>query len=343
MRPAHVLAPGMAKALTLPLALVLTLALAASPALAQHAHHHGQHEPTAPASPLPAAPAAPSAADPHAGHAMPAAPLATDDHAGHTGHAGHAPDLPDPPVSPPPPAAFSGPAHAADARFGAPSMAAARKLLRREHGGMASHKIFIDQLEAMTGDGGDGYAWQGEAWYGGDIDRLWLKTEGEGRFKGGADAEVQVLWSHAIGPWFNLQGGLRQDLGDGPERTHAVVGVKGLAPYWIELDAALFLSDRGDLTARIEAEYDLRLTRRLILQPRAEIALAAQDMRASGIGSGLSSAEAELRLRYEIVPDFAPYVGVTYESAFGRTSRLRRAAGDRTHGAALVFGLRTWF
>jgi len=319
------------------------LALVPVTALAQHDHPYGHMEPpTAEPPPVKAEPPPAAAMDPLADHTMPPAT--------HTSHAmppdaqaGHAPDLPDPPVAPPPAAALSGPVHAADGLFGTPSMAAARKLLRQEHGGMASSRVFIDQLEAVIGRGQDGYAWQAEAWYGGDIDRLWLKTEGEGGFRSGVGAEVQALWSHAIDPWFNVQAGIRQDLGGGIERTHAVLGVKGLAPYWIEVDGALFLSTKGDLTARVEAEYDLRLTRRLILQPRAELNLAAQDIPGARIGAGLSTAELGLRLHYEAVPEFAPYVGVGYHCAFGATSDLRRAAGERTHGLALIVGIRSWF
>lgn len=320
------------------LALLLPTAIALTPAtaLAQHDHHH-EHmaPPAAEAPPVEAPPQTARPADPHAGHTMP--PPA------HAGHTGHASDLTDPPVAPPPAVALSGPAHAADGLFGTPSMAAARKLLRQEHGGMASSKVFIDQLEAVVGQGQDGYAWQAEAWYGSDIDRLWFKTEGEGGFRSGIDAEVQALWSHAIDPWFNLHMGVRQDLGDGPDRTHVALGIAGLAPYWIEVDGALFLSEKGNLTARIEVEYDMRLTRRLILQPRAEIDVAAQDIPETGIGAGLSTAELGLRLRYEVAPEFAPYAGIIYQTSFGRTSALRRAASERTTGFGLAVGIRSWF
>ena len=253
-------------------------------------------------------------------------------------------ETPDPPAAPPPPAALSGPAHAADTAFPLQRMDEARALFRDEHGRIRSHRVFFDQLEARIQSGRDGYAWDAEAWYGGATNRLWLKTEGEGTFGSSPEqAEVQALWSRALDPWFNLQAGVRYDFRPDPRRGYLVVGIQGLAPYWFEVDGAVFLSDRGDLSARFEGEYEQRITQRLILQPRVELDFALQDVPAIGVGSGLSSAEAGLRLRYEIVPEFAPYVGVQYGRAFGDTARFRRAAGEDVGGWSFLMGVRTWF
>ncbi len=171
-----------------------------------------------------------------------------------------------------------------------------------------------------------------------------MKTEIEGDFgRSPEQAEIQALWSHAIDPWFNLQGGVRYDFRPDPERAHLVLGIEGLAPYWFEIDAAAFLSDKGDVTARLEVEYDQRLTQKLILQPRVEFDLSAQDAPEIGLGSGLSNAEAGLRLRYEFVPEFAPYIGVAYDRAFGGTADFRRADGDDVGGWSFLVGVRTWF
>ena len=187
-------------------------------------------------------------------------------------------------------------------------------------------------------EGRDGYQWDGQGWYGGDIDKLWLKVEGEGGFQAGfEDAQLQALWSHAIGPWFDLQTGLRYDVGPGKDR------VQGLAPYWIELDAAAFLSEEGDLTAAIEAEHDMRITQRLILQPRAEIAFAAQDIPELGMGAGVTAIEAGLRLRYEIVPQLAPYLGLEYGAKLGETADRARAIGEDARQLSILVGIRAWF
>ncbi|KKC25556.1 copper resistance protein CopB [Sphingomonas sp. SRS2] len=223
-------------------------------------------------------------------------------------------------------------------------MSPVRRAIYAEHGTFRGSKMLIDRLEYRAQDGHDGYAWEGDAWFGGDYDRLWLKTEGEGGFGTALEsAEIQALWSRALDPWFNLQAGIRYDLRPRPDRAHLAVGIQGLAPYWFEVDVAAFLSDRGDLTARIEAEYDQRITNRLILQPRVEFSLAAQDVPSIGVGAGLSSIEAGLRLRYEVVPEFAPYLGIDYERSIGRTADFARAAGEDVGGLAFVIGIRTWF
>ena len=256
------------------------------------------------------------------------------------------PTTPEPQVlpGPTPPAALSGPVHAADAYWGAGRMARGRSILREEHGGMPAFKFLVDRAETRVRDGNDAYLLDLQAWYGGDIDKLWLKSEIEGDWSKKLEhAEIQALWSHAIGPWFDLQGGLRLDPQPGPNRTHLALGIQGLAPYWWEVEGTIFLSNKGELTARAEAEYDLRVTQKLILQPRAEIDLSAEDIPELGIGSGVTEASLGLRLRYQISPLVAPYVGVEYEHAFGDTRDFRRAEGDRSGGFNLLAGVRLWF
>ena len=309
------------------------------------------------------APAQPTA-DPHAGHLMPAPAPASDPHAGHDmpaqpsdPHAGHdmsalgPPDVPTSaddagrPRQPPlPPAALSGPTHAADAIWGADRMTGARDLLRRENGDVRATAVIVDRLEAGFGDGEEGWTWDVAGWTGGDINRFWWKSEGEGDFDGEAEGEVQALYSRAISPFWDVQAGVRQDFrDDGEDPTHLVLGLQGLAPYWWEVDAAIFLSTEGDLTARVEAEYDQRITQRLILQPRVEVEASAADIPKLGLGSGLTHVEAGLRLRYEIAKEFAPYVGVEWSRELGGTADLTRALGGEPEHTRFVIGLKAWF
>jgi len=341
--------------------LVLLLAGAASPALAlqnapappacapEHAAM-GHCTPPPPSEPAPAP-------DPHAGHQMPAPePPATDPHAGHAmepaqpapaanPHAGHGMGTvpADVPVAPAPPEAFAGPENAADQVWGRAAMEPGRAVLFNEHGDIPAYKVLIDQLEWRVQKGRDGYFLNAEAWFGGDIDKLWLKTEIEGERGASPDqAEFQALWSRAIDPWFNFQAGVRLDAKP-DRRAHLVLGVEGVAPYWIEIDAAAFLSDRGDITARFEAEHDMRITQKLILQPRAELDFALQDIPRERLGAGLSTIELGARLRYEFVPNFGPYIGVAYERAVGDSAKFRRAEGEDVGGLQLLVGLRAWF
>lgn len=290
--------------------------------------------PKAPPATMPGM-AMPVVADPcptdHAamGHCTPAA--TTNKAAGTDQPAGNAP----PPMPPDDLAA---------ARFYDPTaMAAADRAMRREHGGMRFKQIIFNLAEVQVRRGRDGYRWDGEGWFGGDIDRLVVKTEGEGTIRRRVEAaEVQALYARAIDPYWNLQAGIRQDLGAGTRRTYATLGIEGLAPYWFDVEGAVFVSNRGDVLARGEAWYDQRLTQRAILQPRVEVNVAAQDVPASRIGAGLSSAELGLRLRYEIRREFAPYIGVSWERRYGAPARYARADGDRTGGVALAVGIRAW-
>jgi copper resistance protein B len=223
-------------------------------------------------------------------------------------------------------------------------MAEARRQMMFEQGGQPFYQVMFNLAEYQAREGADGFRWDGEGWFGGDINRLVVKSEGSGAFgEGVEDAEIQALYSRAIGPYFNLQAGIRYDFEPNPSRTYAAIGFEGLAPYWFEVEGALFLSDKGDVLGRLEGYYDQRITQRLILQPRAELNLAAQDVPENGIGSGLSDVELGLRLRYEISRQFAPYVGVSWDRKLGDTADFARAAGEDPSSTSFVFGIRTWF
>ena len=223
-------------------------------------------------------------------------------------------------------------------------LAEARAQLVQEHGAMTFSQVMIRLAEIRPGGQGTGYAWNAEAWTGGDIDRLALKSEGDGESGERLDhGEVQALWSHALDPYWNLQLGIRQDIRPRPGRTYAAAAIEGLAPWWIEVEASLFLSNKGDLSGRIEAWHDMRLTGQIVLQPRIETNFAASGDRATGEGSGLRDAELGLRLRYDIGRQFAPYVGLVHSRRFGETGRLAVAAGERRRATSAVFGIRAWF
>jgi len=242
----------------------------------------------------------------------------------------------------PPPAALEGPRHAADEIYGEAAMASARAQLAEENGNMTTGMVMVERLE-YRGGAHDAYLWDAQAWYGGYIDKLWLKSEGEGEIgEALEDADVQALWSRAIGPWFDFQAGVRYTIAP-VERAHLALGVQGLMPYMFHVDAAAFLSTEGDLTALVEAELDQKITQRLILQPRVEMEFSAQDIPEFDLGSGITKIEAGARLRYEIAREFAPYVGVGWERKIGRTADIARAEGEGTGGFVAVLGVRAWF
>lgn len=206
-------------------------------------------------------------------------------------------------------------------------------------------KVLIDRLEVGFSDDNDINVWDAQAWWGGDYDKLWIKTEGEGeQGKALASLELQALYSRTVAPFWDAQIGLRHDFRPRDhERTHLAIGIQGLAPYRFELDNALFVSDEGDVTARIEAEYEILFSQRLILQPRLELNAAAQAIRELGIGSGVTNTEMGLRLRYEIRREFAPYVGISWTRSYGDTADMRENEGEDTSTVFFVAGIRAWF
>jgi len=203
----------------------------------------------------------------------------------------------------------------------------------------------VDRAELGFGDGDSTYLLDTQGWVGTDLNKFWFKVEADGDFNAGfGEAEIQGLYSRMLTSFFDVQVGIRQDVGPGLDpTTYAVAGIQGLAPYWFEIDTALFLSDKGDLTGRMEAEYDVLFTQRLIGQPRMEVSVAAQDVATQGIGSGLSTIEFGFRLRYEVKREFAPYIGVSWNSAVGRTADFRRLANEPVSGSSVVAGIRMWF
>ncbi|MBP0946060.1 copper resistance protein B [Pseudomonas alliivorans] len=208
----------------------------------------------------------------------------------------------------------------------------------------ALNSFFIfEKLEWQDADDGSALNWEAQGWIGGDVDRLWLRTEGERTNGKTEEAEVHALWGHAISPWWDLVGGVRQDFKPGDPQTWAAFGIQGLALYNFEAKATAYLGEGGQTAARLEGDYDILLTNKLILQPTAEFNFYGKNDPQRGVGSGLSESEVGLRLRYEIRPQFAPYVGVTWNRSYGKTADYAREEGEDNSEARLVVGVRVWF
>ncbi|WP_231759350.1 copper resistance protein B [Microbulbifer elongatus] len=202
-------------------------------------------------------------------------------------------------------------------------------------------KVTIDQLEAREHDGS---ALEGSLWFGGDFNKLWLKTEVEREEGETEKAELQALYSRAIAPYWDLQLGARHDFElETDSRNWGVIALNGLAPYFFEVDTSLFIGEDGESAFRVEAEYELLLTQQWILSPEIEVNFFGQNSPEQHTGSGLSDIEAGLRLRYEFTPQFAPYIGVNYEKKFGNTADFARQEGESVSETLWVIGLHAWF
>ena len=269
------------------------------------------------------APAPPPASDPHAGHHMALLEPATPAAPGQT-------EAPLPPFIPVP--------------TDADRAAAFPVVHGHDHGDdRIRHQVLFDQLEWQTGGSTEDPSWDITSWVGRDVDRLWIRAEGDrarGRFE---QAQLQLLYGHAVSRWWQVVAGVRQDVRPGAPRTALAVGVQGLAPYWIHVEASLFSEFNGRTHLRLEAEHEVLVTNRLVLQPLVEFEIYSRADRAQGLGRGLATTDSGLRLRYELRREFAPYVGLVWHQRFFDTARQARAAGRRVDGLALALGARVWF
>ncbi|SKC40162.1 copper resistance protein B [Pseudoxanthomonas indica] len=304
----------------IPMAIALTSLCAASAWAAQDPHAgHGGATPTSPAQ------------DPHSHHA---APVEHTQHVDHKDHAQATEQEKKPSAADPLP-----PISAADRAAAFPEVSHHAM----EHAPSINSFVLIDRLEGWRRDGQEGQAWEAQAWVGSDLNRLWLRTEGERTAGHTEAAQMELLYGRSVSPWWDVVAGIRHDTRPEQARSWAALGVQGLAPYKFEMAATAYLAEDGQVAATVEAEYELLLTNRLILQPRVEARLNACERVEFGEGSGLTSVEAGLRLRYEVTRRFAPYVGISHGRRFGDSARWAEAAGEHARDTHFLVGLRLWF
>ncbi|MGD9691374.1 MAG: copper resistance protein B [Phycisphaerales bacterium] len=201
----------------------------------------------------------------------------------------------------------------------------------------------------LSDDKPDQLGWDIQGWIGNDDHKFWWKSDGDVSLSdsGESDADIQLLYAQPISPFWYLQAGIRYDRtwasDDSQDRASLVLGAQGLAPLKFDIEPALYLTDDGDVLANITASYDLYLTQRLVLQPRAEVNVSAQDVPDYGLGAGFNDVSLEFRLRYEFAREFAPYVGVRYTSLLGATADIGRRNGESVDNVQFVIGFRIAF
>lgn len=249
----------------------------------------------------------------------------TMNHAQHGKDAPQAPRTPIPPITDADREAAEPPAHG------------------HHHGDGVFSYVLFDRLEAWDADPGAGQAWEAQGWIGTDMHRLWVRSEGERERGHTESADVEVLYGRPVARWWDLVAGVRHDIAPGNGQSFAAIGVMGMAPQKFEIEATAYIGASGQTAARVEAEYELLLTNRLILQPVVEAEWHGKRDAARGIGSGLGTVEAGLRLRYEFTRRFAPYVGLVHERSFGGTADFMRDEGEATRDTRVVAGVRVWF
>ncbi|AQS84493.1 MAG: copper resistance protein B [Acetobacter aceti] len=201
----------------------------------------------------------------------------------------------------------------------------------------------LDQFEARYSSAGGQFRYDGQAWFGSDYNKLWLKSEGtvgtDGRF---GDGDHEILYDRSVSRYFDVQSGVRLDIDRGPTRAWGAIGLQGLALYFFDAEATFYFSDRG-VAARLTGSYDIFITNRLILQPQAELNFYSNSDSARGVGRGLSDIDAGLRLRYEWHRKIAPYIGVTYSNMFYENRFFQKTFSQTGNGVNFTFGIRSWF
>jgi copper resistance protein B len=204
-------------------------------------------------------------------------------------------------------------------------------------------KVSLDRLEWRDADEGPEYAWDADAWYGGDFHKLWAQAEGERSAGDTHHSRLELGWERIVSAWWSVRAGLRHDGGAGPSREWLGAGFAGLAPGFIETEAGVYLGEHGRTALRLKLERDFLFTQRLVLQPELELDAYGKDDPEKLIGAGLSEISFGLRLRYELRREIAPYVGISWSWLFGDSADFSRAAGNEDAGLSAVAGLRAWF
>ncbi|UVL21125.1 copper resistance protein B [Pseudomonas sp. B21-023] len=203
--------------------------------------------------------------------------------------------------------------------------------------------VIVDQLEYQNFENRGALNWNATAWVGGDIDRLWLRSEGEREQGKTHKAELQALWGHAISPWWELVGGVRQDFKPASGQSWAAFGIQGTPLYGLELEATAYAGERQQTALRLEAGYAMLLTNRWILEPTVEANFFGRNDGGREQGAGLAESEVGLRLRYEITRAFAPYVGVSFNRLHGNRADQARENDEDIGQTRLVAGVRLRF
>jgi len=217
-----------------------------------------------------------------------------------------------------------------------------------DHGGHTVHdrsinfQVLFDQLEWQFVHGEPDSRWDSRSWIGGDIHKVWIRTEGDA-VDGGLDAaEAQLLYGRSISRWWDLLAGVRFDARPSPAHTWLALGVQGLAPQFLDVQATMYVGSGGHVAARLEVEHDMHITRKLVLQPLVELSLSGADDPDREIARGLSTAEVGFRFRYEFKKELAPYAGIVWHKKLFGTGDFARERNSDPGGWHLVAGLRFW-
>ena len=210
-------------------------------------------------------------------------------------------------------------------------------LLAGEGGDIFRSSVKVDTLEYQFNNAKT-LSWSGYAYAGYDLNKFYFYSEGDKARKDLADSKNQVVYSHAVAPYWDIQMGLDYDKADTQNKTWGVIGFQGLAPYFFETRGIVLVGDDGNIGLRLDWEYEALITQKLIFTPSLALDAYTKDDPRMGIGSGLSNLTVGARIRYEFIREFAPYCGIEWSQNFGKTNDYHSL-----NEAYLTAGLRFWF
>ena len=197
--------------------------------------------------------------------------------------------------------------------------------------------LMVENLEYQFNDE-EAVSWDTYAYVGYDLNKVYIYSEGEKTEEESAESENQLVYSRAIAPYWDIQIGVGYDKTPEADYNWGVLALSGLAPYFFETRAALLVGEDAEVGIRFEAEYEALLTQKLILSPSIEFSAYSKDIPEMELGKGLSNLTLGLRLRYEFIREFAPYVGVEWSKNFGNTDDYHSL--NETY---VTTGVRLWF
>lgn len=203
--------------------------------------------------------------------------------------------------------------------------------------------LYVDRLEQRFEDKYDVMLWDAFWQIGNDYHKLFFETEGTYNTELGEEGSSrnELLYGYLVDSFWFAQVGYRRDSFNKKEdREFLVLSAQGMTPFLFEIDAASYISDEGDASVIFEAEYSFRLTQRSQLIPRFETELYSEKVKDYNIGAGINGFEFGLRLTHQIVREFAPYIGVSWEKKVFETADLLEEAGEDTSEGLFLVGVR---
>ncbi|OYW66558.1 MAG: hypothetical protein B7Z40_11170 [Bosea sp. 12-68-7] len=229
------------------------------------------------------------------------------------------------------------------------SFAAVTPALAHNHNAINS-VVRLNNFDYGGSSQGDRLSWDLDALIGTYDHRLLFRTEGE-QIRGQTEkAEIQLFYNRPISEFWDVNVGWRRDFFR-TNRNYGAVGFRGIAPYFVEVEATAYVSEEGVLSGRLELSADLLVARSifndngpgLYLKPAIELNASAGSDRELEIRRGLTDMDLSLQLRYEFTPQIAPYVQVGWERQLGETANVARASGERISNSYAVIGIRSLF